>query len=30
MCDTGVSPIIRPAGTNLVKKVEKLVTIKTK
>lgn len=31
MCtDTGVSPIIRPAGTGLVKKVKKLVTVKTK
>lgn len=31
MCsDTGVSPIVRPPGTSLVKKVKKLVTLKTK
>ncbi len=31
MCsDTGVSPIVRPPGGGLVKKVKKLVTVKTK
>jgi len=30
MCDVGVSPVVRPPSSSLVKKVKKLVAIKTK